>query len=244
MALGARQTRALLQAVPQAYHTQINDVLLTGLLQAFAGWAGVRALWIDLEGHGREALFEELDLTRTVGWFTAIYPVRLALAGAELGEALKAVKEQLRAVPQRGVGYGVLRYLHAEGAVLAGLPAPQVSFNYLGQFDQVLSGDSPFTAAPEGRGALRSPLGRRRHLLDVTANVTGGRLRVLITYSAARHRRESIERLAHHYLQALEQLIAHCLSPEAGGYTPSDFALARIDQDELEQAVEEVEFEG
>ena len=112
VALDARETQALLQEVPQAYRTQIEDLLLTALAQALAGWTGDRLLRVDLEAHGREELFPGVDLTRTVGWFTALFPVLLDLRGAEEpGAALKAVKEQLRAIPNRGVGYGLLRYL-------------------------------------------------------------------------------------------------------------------------------------
>ena len=155
-------TQALLTRVAAAFHGGIDDVLLTGLAVAVADWcrrqgagsgAG-QAVLLDLEGHGREELDEllqvsgdagDIDLTRTVGWFTSLYPVRLdpgpldleqALAvGAPLGRALKTIKEQLRAVPGKGLGYGLLRYLNAEtAATLAAQPAPQLGFNYLGRF--------------------------------------------------------------------------------------------------------------
>ncbi|HEY2464990.1 MAG TPA: condensation domain-containing protein, partial [Steroidobacteraceae bacterium] len=110
--LSVAETQALLDEVPRAYHTQIQEVLLTALLQAFAGWTGRSALLIALEGHGREELFDQADLSRTVGWFTSLFPVLLDLGtSTDCGNALKTVKEQLRAVPRRGIGYGVLRYL-------------------------------------------------------------------------------------------------------------------------------------
>ncbi len=108
---------------------------------------------MDLEGHGREDLFEGVDLSRTAGWFTTIYPVVLRLdAGVGPGEALKAIKEQLRGVPHRGIGYGLLRYLRGGEASerLATLPAAEVSFNYLGQLD----------GTPPGGASLRRPGGR------------------------------------------------------------------------------------
>jgi hypothetical protein len=135
VALSAEQTRALLQEVPPVYHTQINDVLLTALVQSFGRWTGERALLVDLDGHGREGLFEGVDLSRTVGWFTTLFPVYLELQAEEPGGALKAIKEQLRAIPQGGIGYGVLRYLHPDPevrtALHARLPA-EVSFNLPG----------------------------------------------------------------------------------------------------------------
>jgi NRPS condensation-like uncharacterized protein len=115
LSLSEEQTRALLQDVPSAYNTQINDVLLTALVQSFAQWTGERSLLIDLEGHGREDLFEDVDMLRTVGWFTSLFPVRLQLEEIDHpGEALKLVKEQLRRIPNRGIGYGVLRYLRQD----------------------------------------------------------------------------------------------------------------------------------
>ena len=113
--LGEEQTRALLQEVPAVYRTHINDVLLTALAQAYARWSGQGALLVDLEGHGREELFDDVDLSRTVGWFTTLYPVLLQVPpGSGPGQALQAVKEQLRAVPNRGIGYGLLRYLSGD----------------------------------------------------------------------------------------------------------------------------------
>ncbi|MBW4592042.1 MAG: amino acid adenylation domain-containing protein [Brasilonema angustatum HA4187-MV1] len=110
--LSVEQTRALLQDVPSAYNTQINDVLLTALVQTFTRWTSSPSLLIDLEGHGREDLFEDVDLSRTVGWFTSIFPVLLKLENQNnLGEVLKSVKEQLRRIPNKGIGYGILRYL-------------------------------------------------------------------------------------------------------------------------------------
>src|SRR5204862_6042261 len=107
VALTEEETKALLTQVPAAYHTQINDLLLGALAQAISSWTGERALLVDLEGHGREALFEEVDLSRTVGWFTSMYPVLLELpASQDAGAAIKSVKEQLRATPNRGIGYG------------------------------------------------------------------------------------------------------------------------------------------
>ena len=122
--LSRELTAALLQEVPAVYRTQINDVLLTALLQAYARWSGRRRLLVDLEGHGREELFDDVDLSRTVGWFTTLYPVLLEVpASAGPGQALQAVKGQLRRVPQRGLGYGLLCYLTGDELVAEQLRA-------------------------------------------------------------------------------------------------------------------------
>ncbi|MFL9458755.1 condensation domain-containing protein [Tolypothrix bouteillei VB521301_2] len=118
LSLNEEQTRALLQDVPSVYNTQINDVLLTALIQSFAQWTGERSLLVDLEGHGREDLFEDVDLSRTVGWFTTLFPIYLQLEEVDRpGETLKSVKEQLRRIPNRGIGYGILRYLNKDTAI-------------------------------------------------------------------------------------------------------------------------------
>ena len=237
VALSEEETRSLLQEVPGVYRTQINDVLLAALAQALAGWTGAGRVMVELEGHGREELFEGVDLSRTVGWLTTLYPVALETrGGSDPGGLLKAMKEQLRGVPSRGIGYGLLRYLGPEEirAWLAALPPAQISFNYLGQVDQVLSSASPFAAAGESHGRAEAPETPRAHLLEVSGLVTGGRLQMDWTYSDAIHRRETVEGLAGAFLAALQGLIEHCRSPLAGGCTPSDFPLAALTQDQLD----------
>jgi amino acid adenylation domain-containing protein/non-ribosomal peptide synthase protein (TIGR01720 family) len=242
--LSAVETRELLQEVPAAYRTTIDDALLTALAQTLTAWAGGDGVLVDLEGHGREHEADaELDLSRTVGWFTAIYPVYLRTAEKDPGAALRAVKEQLRAVPGRGLGYGLLRYLAPDAATataLGKLPAAEVSFNYLGQVDRVLRASAPFRdarpaagtvrAADGAAGGDRSPRQRRRYLLEVNAHVSGGCLRVAWTYSAAAHDGATVATLAQGFAGALRALIAHCRSPLAGSFTPSDFPLARLDE--------------
>jgi len=226
VALSVEETKLLLQEVPAAYRTQINDVLLTALAQAFERWTGNNSLLLDLEGHGREDIFEGVDLSRTIGWFTAVFPVLLSLEKhSDLGAALKSVKEQLRAVPNRGVGWGVQRYLNPENAEkLHKLPQPKVSFNYLGQFDQVLPKSSLLMLSSEPSGPIRSPRGNRRYLLEINGFIASSKLQLNWTYSENIHRRESIENLATGFIESLRSLIQYCQSPDAGGCTPSDFA--------------------
>jgi non-ribosomal peptide synthase protein (TIGR01720 family) len=239
VSLSSTQTQALLQEVPKAYHTQINDVLLTALVQAFAQWTGTGSLLVDLEGHGREEILEAVDVSRTVGWFTTLFPVRLELKQpANPGSTLKAIKEQLRSIPNRGIGYGLLRYLRKEATIeeqLQALPQAEVSFNYLGQFDQERSPDALFGLAKESHGDEHSRLGSRSHLLEVNALVAGGCLQVNWTYSSNLHDRSTIEGLASCFMTQLRALITHCQSPEAGGYTPSDFPAARLNQRDIDK---------
>jgi amino acid adenylation domain-containing protein/non-ribosomal peptide synthase protein (TIGR01720 family) len=234
VALPAAETEALLRRVPAAYRTRINDVLLAALARSLSLWSGSRHVLVELEGHGREDLFADVDLSRTAGWFTAVYPVAFELPEGGEAPLLKTVKEQLRRVPRGGIGFGVLRHLSADGEALAAQREPEISFNYLGQLDRTLAEGSLLRPGREPVGSV-APAGRRPRLLDVVSSVLGGRLQVSWTYSQNRHRRETIEELARSFLAELQRLIAHCLSPEAGGYTPSDFPLAGLDQATLDR---------
>jgi amino acid adenylation domain-containing protein/non-ribosomal peptide synthase protein (TIGR01720 family) len=232
-------TLALLQSVPAVYNTQVNDVLLTALAKAWKRVTGSSVLFTNLEGHGREHLFEDVDISRTVGWFTSIFPVRLEANGQEEewrpGEALKAVKEQLRRIPRRGVGYGILRYL-GDGQELAARPEPSMVFNYLGQFDQAVAGSKLFRFAAEDSGPWHSPKQKRRHALELNSMVIGGELELECTYDGASAQDEKkVRRLAEEFVAALKEIIAHCQNAQAGGRTPSDFPLATIDQVSLDR---------
>lgn len=244
VALDEGETRSLLQLVPQAYNTQINDVLLSALGLALTRWLGQPGARISLEGHGREELFAGVDLSRTIGWFTALFPLRLDLPQAGgLREVLKSVKEQLRRVPNRGIGYGLLRYLSGDdkaAAALRRLPQPQVLFNYLGQLDQTLPQPSAFAWAPCPGGPAHSPQAKRTHALAINSQVIEGRLRLDWSYSEHLHRQSTIERLANDFLQALRSLIQHCTTPGVRGFTPSDFADAGLTQEELDRLVAEI----
>ena len=238
VALDEDATRALLQTVPAAYNTQINDVLLTALGRAWAKWTGSRTLYTNLEGHGRENLFEDVDVSRTVGWFTSIFPVRLELNDSgenwQPGEALKSVKEQLRRIPQRGVGYGILRYLSGEAA-LQSRPEPAMVFNYLGQFDSAVAGSKLLRFATESNGSWHNPKQKRRHALEINSLVMNDRMEFDFTYSPGLRDEKKIQEFADGFLNALREVIAHCQSPDAGGRTPSDFPLARLDQASLDR---------
>jgi amino acid adenylation domain-containing protein/non-ribosomal peptide synthase protein (TIGR01720 family) len=239
VALDADETRDLLQRVPAAYRTQINDVLLTALALALRGWSGRDAQRIEMEGHGREEQIAPLDVSRTVGWFTTLYPMVLDLAGAQDdGSALKLIKEDVRRVPDRGLSYGVLRYAANDPVVaeqLAAQPSAELLFNYLGQFDQVVAGSELFRFADEATGPWHGPTNERTHRLEVVAAVRKGRFEADWTYGADRDRPEVMQRLADDFIAALRRLIAHCLQPGVSGRTPSDFPQARLQPDAVDR---------
>jgi amino acid adenylation domain-containing protein/non-ribosomal peptide synthase protein (TIGR01720 family) len=241
ISLDESETKALLQEVPGVYRTQIDEVLLTALGWTLARWTGDPGVLVELEGHGREPLFDDVDLSRTTGWFTSRFPLRLEIdALAEPGEALKSVKEQVRRVPGRGLGYGILRYLGDDAALRDELASvrPELSFNYLGRLDEALPEAAPVSIAPESVGSTRSRSGRRLFLIDVNGAVAGGRLQMAWSFSRNRHHLQTIERLASDFASSLRRLISHCLSPGAGAFTPSDFPLLRIGQEALDRIVD------
>ncbi|MGI2903868.1 amino acid adenylation domain-containing protein [Tolypothrix sp. VBCCA 56010] len=245
VSLSVEQTCVLLQEVPSAYNTQINDVLLTALAQSFAKWTDASGLFVELEGHGREQLWEDVDLSRTVGWFTSRFPVMLQLGETvnQPGEALKIIKEQLRNVPAKGIGYGILRYLNSDTTIREQLKnqiQPEVSFNYLGQFDSLQSESIFLGFAQEDTGLIQSASGKRRYLLELNGLVVEGKFQLDWTYSENIHKKTTIENLANDFIKALNSLIEHCVSPDTGSYTPSDFPDVALSQSELDNLVAEI----
>ncbi len=243
VSLSPEETQSLLHQVPSAYNTQINDALLTALVLALSQFDGPTSIKVGLEGHGREQIVEDIDLSRTVGWFTSFFPVTLRIENiSDLGEALKSIKEQLRRIPSRGIGYGLLRYLSQNQEIsekLSALSEPEVLFNYVGRFDQPSVEDSIFHLSTFP-SASRNPKQHRSHLLEVNAAIFELRLTLRWTYSSRIHRRETVEHIANAYIDALQRIIVHCLHPESAGYTPSDFPEAGLSQADLDSLIDGV----
>ncbi|WHZ21724.1 MAG: polyketide synthase module [Nitrospira sp.] len=235
-------THALLQDVPAVYRTHINDVLLTALVRTLGGWSGHEEVLLDLEGHGREDLFSDVDLSRTVGWFAGVTPILLSWSpDAPLADCLKSVKEQLRRLPHGGIGYGILRYLEPSTSTMETLrsyPASQVRFNYLGQMDHVLPADSPFVPSIDAAGVDRDPEAMLPYELDINSDILGERLHMSWTYSRSRYDNETVQQLSRTYLEILNELIQHCLQSKTGGRTPSDFPLSGLDQSGIDRFLE------
>ncbi|MFJ8593553.1 non-ribosomal peptide synthase/polyketide synthase [Streptomyces sp. NPDC093598] len=239
VSLAPRETEALLRGVPDVYRTQVNDVLLSALGRTLARWCERDTVLVGVEGHGREDLFDEADLSRTVGWFTAEFPVALTVApDAGWRTILRSVKEQLRAVPLHGLSHGALRHLLPDSP-LADASPPQVGFNYHGRWDAG-SGteDGLFRAALAPAGRDTDPDEARPYLLDITGVVQDGRLELGWTYPGAVYDESTVRHLAEEMCAALRDIVAHCADPAAGGRTPSDFPLARhLTQRQLDRLV-------
>ena len=233
------QTAAMLKDIPAVSHTQIQELLVAALALAYRQWSGHNALQLDLEGHGREDLFPGVDLSRTVGWFTTIFPVALELQDSQQPEeAARAVKERLRNIPGRGLGYGVLRYLRGDDPAkrLTEGHASSLLFNYLGQLDQAWE-NNPLGLRParEPRGEERCPESLRSHAVEINAFVNDRRLQVEWTYSRNLHRPETIGQLAAVFSQTVRTLITRLLTASTAQYLPSDFPLAALDRQRLDR---------
>ncbi|AVH60769.1 MULTISPECIES: non-ribosomal peptide synthetase [Streptomyces] len=254
-------TTPLLTTVPTAFHAGVNDVLLTALGLAVAQWRRGHArgrhtaVLVDVEGHGREEIVEGADLSRTVGWFTSLYPVRVdpgplvweevVDGGPALGQALKRVKEQLRALPDRGMGFGLLRHLNSEtGPELARLAVPQLGFNYLGRFPSagtpVVPGSPGWTVASEtGLLSGADPATALAHGLEVNSIVRdtpdGPWLEAVWAWAPDLWPEQHVRVLAEQWFQAIRGLVRHVDRSGTGGHTPSDFPLTELSQHDIEQ---------
>ncbi|KAF1066839.1 MAG: Linear gramicidin synthase subunit B [Pseudomonas citronellolis] len=210
--LGKETTTALLKVAPEAYRTQINDLLLTALARCLCRWCASDSVLIGLEGHGREDILDEVDHSRTLGWFTSLFPLRLTPGQGDYATAIPAVRQQLREVPDKGIGYGVLRYLGAPALrrELAAGAQPRVTFNYLGQFDQSFDEQALFAPLQERPGDAYAPSTPLNNWLEIIGQVYDGELTLRCLFSQRVFRPTTVERLMRGYREELEGLIAHC----------------------------------
>ncbi|MFE7275303.1 amino acid adenylation domain-containing protein [Streptomyces sp. NPDC057623] len=236
--LPADVTTDLLTTVPAAFHAGPEDVLLAALTAAFARRTSRRGILLDIERHGREEIADGVDLSRTVGWFTSVVPARLDLTEVDLddrAQVLKTVKEQLRSVPDHGIGHGLLRHLNPDtGPVLAALPAPEIGFNYLGRTTREAGAD--WAVAPEtppGLGAAHDPALPVAHGLEITAVTTGdGRLTATWSWAPGIWSEGDVRALADLWCA---ELAAQADGRPTGGHTPSDLPLVALSQAEIDE---------
>jgi amino acid adenylation domain-containing protein/non-ribosomal peptide synthase protein (TIGR01720 family) len=240
--LNVELTRQLLQNVPKVYHTEINDILLTALSIVLNKWGGFQKSVIGLEGHGREHIAEGIDTSRTVGWFTTLYPVILENGeGNQIASHIKSVKEQLRQIPDKGLGFSVLKYIQKVES-LQGAEPWDIVFNYLGQLDAVGTNSKLLSRASELTGAGMSELQPASSKLSVNSYIKEGELVITWSYSTKHYLKETITRIAKDYIDRLEELVIHCIEQQStnAGYTPSDYGLGSdIKFEELDKFLSE-----
>ncbi|MFD2875845.1 condensation domain-containing protein [Paenibacillus rhizoplanae] len=207
----------------------MNDVLLAALGLAMQEWTGHEKLAIHLEGHGREEVLDNVDVTRTVGWFTSIYPVVFELKKAEgIANWVKSFKEKLRGIPNKGVGYGALKYLTpAENSGIGSGMAPEISFNYLGQWDRELNAGA-MSMSELFAGTSMSPQSERAYALDIIGNVIDGKLTLSVTYDQQEYRESTMQALLANYKKQLLSIVAHCMQQTETELTPSDVSSEQV----------------
>ncbi|MFE7378723.1 condensation domain-containing protein, partial [Bacillus cereus] len=235
----ASETEQLLKQANRAYNTEINDLLLTALGMAVHQWTGMDKIAVNLEGHGRESILSNLDITRTVGWFTSQYPVILPIEEkSNLSHQIKNIKEGLRHIPNKGIGYGLLKYLSENQEKQTFTLKPEISFNYLGQFDQDLENSAmKISSYSSGLSANTDQL--RVFVLDINSMILDGKMLLTINYNRKQYRRETIEQLANRLQASLQEVIEHCVTKEQAELTPSDIIFKGMTIEALDYVVEE-----
>lgn len=230
--LDSEMTQALLTEVPKAYRTQINDILMTALVTALGRWTQLQEFEISLEGHGREDLFDDLDVTRTVGWFTSLFPVRLSYRKDEdLDQTIGRIKDRMRNIPANGLTYGLLRYLNSDELIRQSLTqdaASPISFNYLGQFDQGAQGQLLLDEAKGDTGSDIGSTGQRQALIDINSRISSGQFFLNISYSKNIYNAQTIEHFSALYLSELRNIIRHCAQRQATPFIGDRFPLATL----------------
>jgi len=240
--LDESDTQTLLKEVNQAYNTEINDILLTALGLAVKEWQGKEKVAVTLEGHGRETIVEDIDISRTVGWFTSQFPVVLDMSRSkDISYAIKYVKETLRKIPNKGIGYGILRYL-TPPAKRGGLHfemEPEISFNYLGQFSQE-NKEKSIKISNMSTGDSISPHMERTHSLAVNGIISEGKLRLDVIYSKDEYKRPFIKKFTDCFRRHLIDIIKHCSSNREKELTPSDMDYSQLTIDTLDRLKDEI----
>ncbi|WP_025715582.1 condensation domain-containing protein, partial [Paenibacillus sp. 1-18] len=229
------ETELLLKQANRAYNTETNDLLLTALGLAIQAWSGIGRVLVNLEGHGREPIIPDIDITRTVGWFTSQFPVTLEIgSNNDLSGQIKRIKESMRSIPHKGIGFGLLKYGSANLERVIRELKPEISFNYLGQFDQDLD-NSSLQLSPYSTGGAISEHAVQAYTLDMNGMISEGTLSLAITYSSKQYRKETVERLSELIRTSLQKVIRHCTSKETAELTPSDILLKGLTIEQLDQ---------
>ncbi|MBW8687219.1 non-ribosomal peptide synthetase [Chitinophaga rhizophila] len=219
-------TRQLLREVPDSFRTSVEEVLLTAFTAAVSLQYGQSKVRIDLEGHGREDVVGAVDVSRTIGWFTSVYPVLLEQKGSNWGDRLRNVKESLRTIPNKGIDYLLYRSADAERS--------GISFNYLGQFDTDTSNEY-YRISDLGRGYDIDPQQTREYDWDITGMISGEVLHVNISYSSLQYAAETIQGLLGHFEACLLAIINYCLDKTHAALSPSDLTGNNISMEVLDQ---------
>lgn len=228
--LDSETTQKLFKEANFAYGTDTNDLLISSLYMAIRHITGKNEIVIETEGHGREDIGEDIDISRTVGWFTSIYPVKLVSAGNDIPEVIKSVKEQMRRIPRKGINFGVLKYL---SKCIADNGKRHIRFNYLGDFG-TLSGNGLFDIAREDCGSDWDKSNRITALMEINTVVRHKEMEILLTYNGNEFTESTVKDFLDCYTSCIRKVAAHCTSRETKEFTPSDFDAANLSEEDLD----------
>ncbi|OPZ85042.1 MAG: Gramicidin S synthase 1 [Firmicutes bacterium ADurb.Bin419] len=233
------ETQNLLKNVNHAYNTEINDILLTALVKTVGDFTGRDKVLINLEGHGRESIIEGLDISRTIGWFTSTFPVVLeTYKEKDISYRIKSVKESIRRIPNKGIGYGLLKYLASdENGTYSYKLAPQISFNYMGQFNQDGNMDG-VSISKISSGDNFSLDSERLYDLDINGMIREGKLMITINYNRGEYNLSTISGIANSFRDNLHEIIEHCGYKKEAEITPHDLGTSDISLEELDDILE------
>ncbi|WP_087978403.1 non-ribosomal peptide synthetase [Bacillus safensis] len=240
MQLTETETEHLLTDIHLPYTTEMNDILLCALGLAVQEWTGESHVHVQLEGHGREDILSGLDVSRTIGWFTSMYPVVLeAKPDQTIADAIKGTKEMLRRVPNKGIGYGILKYMTA--AEPSGQHVqPEISLNYLGQIDQEVTTEL-FGPSTYDMGRQASPDSEAVYKLNLSGLVQQNRFILSCSYCASEYEEQTIQQFMALLKGKIQSIITHCLAQQEREFTPSDFSAADLEMDEMDDIFDMLE---
>ncbi|MDA9762164.1 amino acid adenylation domain-containing protein [Desulfobacterales bacterium] len=237
VAFNENDTEILLRKIPPLLNVRIQDVLLFALSKSLLNWIGRKSLLIDLEGHGREDIFDDMDLSRTVGWFTTIYPVRVGVSDESVEHNLQYIKQQCQNVPNKGIGFGILQYLsrNQDWDFTTKRPNADVVFNFLGQLDRLVADSELFEFADEPVGPWHHSSAQRRYLIEVISYIKNGFLEVQWIFNKNFHREDTIERLIRDFSETIAQTIQSCFADKNRISFSAEFADEGTEQNQMKE---------
>ncbi len=239
--LSQEETNTLLKTASMSFKMNITDVLLAALLKTLQQWCDTDAISINLESHGRNAFAEQVNLTRTVGWCTSLYPLLFDINDLTSDQQLlQCVKDTSASVPNQGLGFGLLQYSSDSPITDDKSNLPEIGFNYLGQFDQTFQG-AVLEPASESTGNLSHTEQIRTQKLSINALVKNNRMKINWIYSKNLHEETTIENLASQFSSHLQRLMHVCESAEAE-LRAEDFIDSDLNQNELDDLFDDIDF--
>ena len=231
------ETSQLLHDVPKVYNTQINDILLCALAMAIFKWSGESETLISLEGHGREDISELVDISRTIGWFTTMFPFSLRLYDkGDIGNSIKSIKEDIRKIPCNGIGYGLLKYSAGESKINK-TNEPQIVFNYLGQINDRIESDAEWRLSNKALMLSQPGDSVRSFQIEINSMIIKNKLGVELNYNGLRFKHETMQNFLNDYIGSLREIINHCMTKEGKDFTPSDFSASGLNQQDLDNLI-------